>query len=284
MKICRTVKEIRDAAAAEKLAGKTIACVPTMGYLHEGHLSLIRKAKEVADIVIVTLFVNPTQFSPDEDFSRYPRDFHHDAELCDKTGADYLFAPDESEMYPGGYQTGVVVKGVSELFEGKFRPIHFNGVATVVAKLFIATRADFAVFGQKDYQQTLVVRQMARDLLLGVKIIIAPIAREESGLARSSRNTYLNPEQKEEATILHNTLLKAEKAVRDGMHKSAEIDALMRENLEKSGVIRKIDYASAVMAADLTSRDEFKSGDEIVLLLAVYLDKVRLIDNLILTV
>ena len=285
MKICKTVQEIRDAAAAEKRSGKTIACVPTMGYLHEGHLSLVAKAKEVADVVIVTLFVNPTQFSPNEDFASYPRDFEHDASLCSAAGADYLFAPSEKEMYPAGYQTGVCVKGVSELFEGSFRPIHFNGVATVVAKLFIATKADYAVFGQKDYQQTLVVRQMARDLLLGVKIIVAPIKREESGLARSSRNTYLTAQQKEDATILSKTLKLAEKAIRGGMTSKTEIDKLMKENLEKQGsCVGKIDYASAVMAEDLSSPSEFKKGDKIVLLLAVYVGKVRLIDNMIIEI
>ena len=283
MKIIKTTNEMRSLALEEKISENRIACVPTMGFLHEGHLSLIKRAKQVADVVVVTLFVNPTQFSPNEDFAQYPRDLQRDSELCLAAGADYLFAPSAEEIYPAGYNTEVAVKGVSELFEGKFRPIHFNGVATVVAKLFNIIHPDYAVFGQKDYQQTLVVKQMVRDLLLGVEIIVAPIIRENSGLAKSSRNTYLSDEQKTQALVLSQSLKLAADAIAAGETKSAKINKIMHDNIEKSA-FSKIDYACAARAKDLTEPEEFAHGEEVVLLIAAYLGKVRLIDNCLVTI
>lgn len=277
MKIITKVREMQEISESIRREGKKIACVPTMGYLHEGHLSLVKKGKEYADVVITTNFVNPTQFAPNEDFEQYPRDLERDCKLLEEAGADYVFAPSAEEMYPG-YNTEINIKGVSQKFEGLFRPIHFNGVASVVAKLFIATKPHYAIFGQKDYQQTLVVKQMVRDMLFETEIIIAPIIREEDGLARSSRNIYLSQEERQVATTLHNALLAAKTTIEAGVRNRDRINSVMKNYINETGAF-KIDYASIADAETLEEPMDFKSGLKAVLLVAAYLGKTRLIDN-----
>lgn len=277
MKIITKVREMQEISESIRREGKKIACVPTMGYLHEGHLSLVKKGKEYADVVITTNFVNPTQFAPNEDFEQYPRDLERDCKLLEEAGADYVFAPSAEEMYPG-YNTEINIKGVSQKFEGLFRPIHFNGVASVVAKLFIATKPHYAIFGQKDYQQTLVVKQMVRDMLFDTEIIIAPIIREEDGLARSSRNIYLSQEERQVATTLHNALLAAKTTIEAGVRNRDRINSVMKNYINETGAF-KIDYASIADAETLEEPMDFKSGLKAVLLVAAYLGKTRLIDN-----
>ncbi len=277
MKIITKVREMQEVSESIRREGKKIACVPTMGYLHEGHLSLVKKGKVLADVVITTNFVNPTQFAPNEDFEQYPRDLERDCKLLEEAGADYVFAPSAEEMYPG-YNTEINIKGVSQKFEGLFRPIHFNGVASVVAKLFIATKPHYAIFGQKDYQQTLVVKQMVRDMLFETEIIIAPIIREEDGLARSSRNIYLSQEERQVATTLHNALLAAKTTIEAGVRNRDRINSVMKNYINETGAF-KIDYASIADAETLEEPMDFKSGQKAVLLVAAYLGKTRLIDN-----
>lgn len=277
MKIITKVREMQQISESIRCEGKKIACVPTMGYLHDGHLSLVKKGKEYADVVITTNFVNPTQFAPNEDFDKYPRDLDRDCKLLEDAGADYVFAPTAEEMYPG-YNTEINIKGVSQKFEGIFRPIHFNGVASVVAKLFIATKPHFAIFGQKDYQQTLVVKQMVRDMLLETEIIVSPIVREADGLALSSRNLYLSPEERQIAPTLHNALLAAKTTIEAGVRNRDRINSVMKNYINETGAF-KIDYASIADADTLEEPMEFKSGQNAVLLVSAYLGKTRLIDN-----
>lgn len=277
MKIITKVREMQEVSESIRREGKKIACVPTMGYLHEGHLSLVKKGKEYADVVITTNFVNPTQFAPNEDFEQYPRDLERDCKLLEEAGADYVFAPSAEEMYPG-YNTEINIKGVSQKFEGLFRPIHFNGVASVVAKLFIATKPHYAIFGQKDYQQTLVVKQMVRDMLFETEIVVSPIIREEDGLARSSRNIYLSQEERQVATTLHNALLAAKTTIEAGVRNRDRINSVMKNYINETGAF-KIDYASIADAETLEEPMDFKSGLKAVLLVAAYLGKTRLIDN-----
>src|SRR5437764_11072800 len=206
MKIHKTIQETRSACRAEKDCGRRLGFVPTMGALHEGHLSLVRAAKTQADVVAVSIFVNPSQFGPNEDFSKYPRMFERDCDLLKKEGVDLLFAPSVEEMYPGGIVTWVTVEGLSDKLCGRSRPGHFRGVTTVVAKLFNITEPEVAFFGQKDAAQAIIIRRMVRDLNLDVQIVVAPIVRERDGLAISSRNFYLNPQQRKSATVLYRAL------------------------------------------------------------------------------
>jgi pantoate--beta-alanine ligase len=254
-----------------------------MGFLHDGHISLMKRAKEIADTLVTTLFVNPTQFGPNEDFERYPRDFERDCSLATKAGVDFLFNPPVNEMYPGGYLTSVNIGRITDKFEGSFRPGHFNGVATIVSKLFNATQPHYAVFGQKDYQQSLVIRQMTRDLLFGIKIVVASTLREPDGLAMSSRNIYLNPEERKDATILYRALDEATTAIMNGEKKRKVINAILHKTLRSLNYI-KIDYASAADADSLEEPDEFYPGQKIVVLIAVYLGRTRLIDNALVTI
>lgn len=281
------MQQISSASAMQRLAldarrsGKRIGVVPTMGYLHDGHASLIREARSQSDLVITTIFVNPLQFAPNEDFSRYPRDLERDARLAEEAGCDVLFTPTPEEMYPPGFDATISIGGVTAPFEGIFRPTHYDGVATVVAKLLTLTQADKAFFGQKDYQQCMVVHKLVRDLSMPHEIIVCPTRREADGLAMSSRNVYLSPENRIKATVLHKALQAAQTLIRAGERRRARIEALLSEIImAESGFT--IDYAAAADSVTLEQPSEaFAPEQGIVLLLAVRLGGTRLIDNLV---
>lgn len=283
MNIIQTVRQMQEISLEQKKQGKTIGFVPTMGYLHEGHLNLLRTAGEMTDTVVTSIYVNPTQFAPNEDFSKYPRDFERDSELASSVGCDYLFFPIDKEMYPDGFDTFISVGNITMKFEGEKRPGHFNGVATVVTKLFNAVMPTIAFFGQKDYQQTLVVRKLVKDLLMPISIVIVPTARQSDGLAMSSRNVYLSTYERTKADIIYRTLTTTKEAILNGEKKRKIINAIMINNLRSEPLVR-IDYASAADAETLSEPEEFKKGQLVVLLIAVYLGKTRLIDNMLVTV
>lgn len=280
MKIFRTVKEMQAFAGEQKKAGKVIGLVPTMGALHEGHLTLMRAAKAKCDVVIASVFVNPTQFGPNEDYDAYPRRFDEDCRKLESVGVDAVFHPEPSEMYPEGYCTYVNVDGdITHKLCGAQRPIHFRGVATVVTKLMNITRADEAFFGQKDAQQVVVVRRFVSDLNIPVHINMVPIVREESGLARSSRNAYLSPEEKQAALVLSRSLRKA-KATYEGGEKDVEtLKSIVTKEIQAEPMA-SIDYV------DLFSFPALKPiqtvDQESLLAIAVRIGKTRLIDNVIL--
>ncbi len=275
-----TIKQMQAISDKLRAENKIIACVPTMGYLHEGHLSLISKAREKADIVVTTLFVNPTQFGPNDDYEKYPRNVEADSMKAEKAGCDYLFVPNVDEMYPKGFQTTIHLSEITQKYEGEFRPGHFDGVATVVAKLFNAVKPHFAVFGSKDYQQTLVIKQMVKDLNIDVDILVANTVREKDGLAKSSRNIYLDKEAREKATILFRALKSAERMLLNGERKRLLINKEMEKILNSVDDL-KIDYAVAALSDNFEEPDEFSDNDEIILLIAAKLHDTRLIDNLI---
>ncbi|MFL5411278.1 MAG: pantoate--beta-alanine ligase, partial [Myxococcales bacterium] len=263
-------------ACQEARVDGPLALVPTMGFLHEGHASLIRAARNLAPTVAVTIFVNPTQFGPNEDLSRYPRDLEGDLQRCGRAGASFVFAPDApSEMYPAGFQTYVEPGPLAGPLCGERRPGHFRGVCTVVAKLFALSRADVALFGEKDYQQLQIIRRMAADLDIGTEVIGRPIVREADGLALSSRNAYLLPEERPRATALWRSILAVRERFRAGERDREVLEALARETLTRAGL--RVDYAELrdpnelqpVSQADPSSR----------LFLAAFLAKTRLIDN-----
>lgn len=278
--VVRDVTEMQTTAEQLRLEGRRIGVVPTMGYLHEGHLSLIRRARAEADVVITTLFVNPAQFSPNEDFSRYPRNFERDLSLSEQAGTDFVFAPEVSSMYPPAYSTYIIVERIADVLEGKSRPGHFRGVATIVAKLFSITKPHVAVFGQKDAQQIAVIRQMIRDLNLDIRLLVAPIVRESDGLAMSSRNTYLTPQQRSEAVVLSRSLRLAEQRVNENELECKKLIDEMAQ-LIKSHSSGKIDYISFADDQTLTECERIEEGKEILVSLAVRFDSTRLIDNTI---
>ena len=280
MKIFRTVKEMQEFALRLKQEGRRIGLVPTMGALHEGHLTLMRAAKEATDFVIASVFVNPTQFGPNEDFDAYPRRFEEDCRKLESVGVDAVFHPQAADMYPQGFCTYVNVDGdITHKLCGAQRPIHFRGVATVVTKLFNITQADEAFFGQKDAQQVVVVCRFVQDLNLPVHINMVPIVREESGLARSSRNVYLSPEEKTAALVLSRSLRLAKDAYEKGERNAAVLKALVTKEIagEPLAAIDYVDLFSFPALEALETVDE-KS----LLALAVRIGKTRLIDNIIL--
>jgi pantoate--beta-alanine ligase len=281
--IIRDVREMRQTAERLRQAGKRIAVVPTMGFLHDGHLSLIRIAKMKADIVITTLFVNPTQFGPTEDLSQYPRSFERDLSLSNSAGTSFLFAPEASQMYPTGYSTYVNVEGITDLLEGKSRPGHFRGVATIVAKLFNLTKPHVAVFGQKDAQQVAVIRRMVRDLNFDLELLVAPIVRDADGLAMSSRNTYLNTQHRSEAPVLFKSLKLAEQRVKEGARERETIISEMK-NLVTSSSSGEVDYISFADNYTLQEIETLQSGQSILISMAVKFGTTRLIDNTIILV
>lgn len=280
MKVVRSIKELREYSISERSQGKTVGLVPTMGYLHEGHLSLITRASVECDIVITSLFVNPTQFAPHEDFDSYPRDFEHDYNMAKNADCDVLFAPSREEMYSEDNSTKVTVGELSQLVEGKFRPHFFDGVTTVVAKLFNAALPNKAFFGQKDYQQSLVVKKLSKDLNFDIEIVVCPIVRENNGLAMSSRNKYLSAEEKDKAKIIFKSLVATKEYIEQGERNRKLINAYFHDNLRKLDEL-KIDYAMATNSPDLSEPNEFQDGDDIVLLVATWLGKTRLIDNML---
>lgn len=280
MKIISSVSEMQEFSEELRRSGKHISLVPTMGYLHEGHLSLVRRAREISDVVVVSIFVNPTQFAPNEDFDRYPRDIEHDKKLLMSEKVDILFSPNAEEMYPQGFSTYVIPEGISSILEGKFRPTHFRGVTTIVAKLFIIVQPHTAIFGQKDAQQSVIIKRMVRDLNFNLQIVVAPIVRENDGLARSSRNIYLTPEERNDAPVLFQSLKKAEALIRKGESEPAAIIREVEETIrtKKTAVI---DYVALNDAETLAEITKIKKGNSILVSLAVRFGKTRLIDNII---
>ncbi len=279
MDVVRRVHAMKEAARRARADGKIIGLVPTMGFLHEGHLSLVRRVKERCDLTVLSVYVNPTQFGPSEDLDRYPRDLARDADLCIREGVDVLFTPETDEMYPAGSATFVDVGGLSSRLEGASRPGHFRGVATVVLKLFEVVRPHIAIFGQKDAQQAIVLQRMNRDLLLGVEILVAPIVRDEDGVALSSRNVYLSPSDRRAARAIPRSLQAAEALVAGGERDPARVLAEARAVLEAEPGLR-VDYAELVDTQNL--QPAAKLEGELLLAVAVYSGKTRLIDNTIL--
>ena len=259
---------------------KTIGLVPTMGALHEGHLSLVREARRMCDVVVVSVFVNPTQFGPGEDFEKYPRDLTKDTALLTDYNVDYIFAPTVEEIYPRGFSTYVTVEGLSEQLEGSSRPGHFRGVATVVTILLNTVRPDFAFFGQKDAQQALVIRRLVKDLAFDTEIVVLPTVREDSGLAISSRNLYLTAEEQQAATVIHHALQAAKRAYKDGERSAGRLADLVRSTIEDEPRAR-LDYVSISDAETLERLDRLDERP-ILVALAAYIGKTRLIDNTIL--
>ena len=278
MKIIKSIKEMQDLTKSLKKENKKIALVPTMGYFHSGHTSLMSYARDLADIVITSLFVNPTQFAPNEDFDKYPRDFERDSKIAEENKTNFLFYPSVNEMYPTGFKTMINMQGITDKFEGEKRPAHFNGVSTIVAKLFNACLPDIAIFGQKDYQQTAVIRKLVRDLNFPIRIVIAPTKREDDGLAMSSRNVYLSQDHRKQAPILYQAMEEARQAIENGERRRKVINAYLHKKLRTAQDIR-IDYASSANAETFEEPETFSDGQHIVLLLACYLGKTRLIDN-----
>ncbi len=274
-------KEMRKAALEEKTRGRSIGFVPTMGFLHEGHLSLVRESVRRADVTVVSIYVNPAQFGPQEDFQQYPRDIQRDVELLKNEMVDYLFLPDNQEIYPEGYKTYVEVHDLQDKLCGRSRPGHFRGVCTVVLKLFSIVSPDRAFFGQKDAQQAIILKRMAQDLNLGVTIEVMPIVREEAGLALSSRNAYLNQKERNAARVLSASLEQARVMVENGESDADQIIERMKKMIGREP-LAQIDYVEIV---DMENLDPVqKIENKALAALAVFIGKVRLIDNTILQV
>lgn len=278
MQITGKISEVRSQVKEWKKEGLTVGFVPTMGYLHEGHGSLMKCARNQCDKVVASIFVNPMQFGANEDLDSYPRDLEADAKLCESIGVDLIFHPEVEEMYADGFCSFVDMNGLTKELCGKSRPIHFRGVCTVVSKLFNIVTPDKAFFGQKDAQQLAVIRRMVRDLNMDVEIVGCPIIREEDGLAKSSRNTYLNEEERKAALILSQTIRLGENLVKEGVKDAGELVAAMKANIEKEPMA-KIDYVEAVSMDNIEKVDTIEANTLVAL--AVYIGKTRLIDNFI---
>ena len=278
MKVTGSIKEVRDIVNQWKRDGLTVGLVPTMGYLHEGHKSLIDRAVKENDKVVVSVFVNPIQFGPTEDLDSYPRDLKRDSELCEMAGASIIFHPEKEEMYFEDFCTSVNMSGLTENLCGKSRPVHFGGVCTVVSKLFNIVNPDRAYFGQKDAQQLAIIKRMVRDLNFGIEIVGCPIVREEDGLAKSSRNTYLNEEERQAALILSKSLKLGKEAIEAGERNSSKVIEIIKKNLATEK-LAKVEYVQVV---DSISMKDVDVIDRTVLVaMAVYIGKTRLIDNFI---
>ena len=277
MKTAETIPEVRAAVREWKSQGLTVGLVPTMGFLHEGHLSLVREARRQCDKVAVSVFVNPTQFGPNEDLEAYPRDFGRDCALLEAEGCDLVFHPEPSEMYPEGFATYVEIQSeMPKQLCGKTRPIHFRGVCTVVNKLFNIVTPDKAFFGQKDAQQLAIIRRMVRDLSMGIEIVGCPIVREPDGLAMSSRNTYLSAEERQAALVLSQAVFLGQEMTAAGETDADQIVAAMTEKIEACP-LAKIDYVSAVDG--VTMMPVHTVEKDVLFAMAVYIGKTRLIDN-----
>ena len=281
IEVVHTIKEVRETVKEWRKEGLTVGLVPTMGFLHEGHKSLIDKAVEQNDRVVVSVFVNPMQFGPTEDLDKYPRDLAADTRLCEAAGANLIFNPEPSEMYDEGFCSFVDMNGPTAELCGKSRPIHFRGVCTVVNKLFNIVQPDRAYFGQKDAQQLSVIRRMVKDLNIPIEIVPCPIIREADGLAKSSRNTYLNPEERKAALILSRAVKVGQQCVEAGERDTHKVVAAMKALIETEPMAR-IDYVEAV---DLNSVQKIdKVEGEVLFAMAVYIGKTRLIDNFIVNI
>ncbi len=279
MKTIRSIKEMQTFSKAARMQGKTIAFVPTMGFLHDGHLHLIRQARTMGDVLIISIFVNPIQFGPTEDFKQYPRDWDRDAQLCESCGADIIFAPIAEEMYPEGFQTAVSVPLLSQNLCGISRPAHFQGVATVVAKLFNCTRPHVALFGEKDFQQLAVIKKMVLDLNFDINIIGVPTVREADGLAMSSRNTYLSTKERGSAMSLSKALVKVRELFQSGERNACVLIETARAIIAREEAAT-IDYIKVCDTENL--QDVAIISKPAVMALAVKIGKARLIDNLVL--
>lgn len=278
MKIVKTISEVRNSVKEWKKQGLSIGLVPTMGYLHEGHKSLIERAHKENDVVVVSDFVNPVQFGPNEDLATYPRDLERDAKLCEEAGAALLFNPEPDEMYFEDFHTYVNMESLSDELCGKTRPTHFRGVCTVVSKLFNIVTPDRAYFGQKDAQQLAIIRRMVRDLNFDIEIVGCPIIREKDGLAKSSRNTYLNEEERKAALILSKAVKLGMELAENGEKSADKIVSEMKKLIETEP-LAKIDYVKAVDANSIEIISEMKPP--VLVAIAVYIGKTRLIDNFI---
>jgi pantoate--beta-alanine ligase len=279
MQVFNTVSGLREFLAAHRAAGKRIGLVPTMGYLHAGHMSLVQAARRECEVVVMSIFVNPKQFGPQEDFATYPRDMEGDLRQAREAGVDAVFTPAVEEMYPSGFLTEVIVHELTAPLCGASRPSHFNGVTTVVAKLFNIVGPDRAYFGQKDYQQVTILRQMATDLCMPLEVITCPTVREPDGLAMSSRNAYLNPAERQAALVLSRALLLAEDHLAQGERQGARLTTTLRDCIAKQPLAR-IDYVTVCDPQTLREVDQL-SGTVLVAL-AIYIGQTRLIDNALL--
>ena len=279
LKICTTIHEMRAASRAARGAGRRLGFVPTMGALHEGHLSLVRAARASCDVVAASIFVNPTQFGPNEDLAKYPRSFDRDRERLEREGVELLFAPSVEEMYPAGAVTWVTVEGLSEKLDGRSRPGHFRGVTTVVTMLFQAVEPDAAFFGQKDAAQVAIIRRMVRDLNLEVEIVVCPIVREADGLAMSSRNAYLDAEQRKRALVLHRSLQRVQALAGAGEHNVSKLLAAGRDEVAQESAVR-LDYFEIVDPDTLDPVEDFSRGALVAV--AAFVGSTRLIDNILL--
>ncbi len=277
LRIVRSPKVMQRICGGLKREGKIIGFVPTMGYLHKGHLSLVRIAKKRSDVLVVSVFVNPTQFGPREDFDKYPRDFKRDRLLLEREGCDFVFAPRTRDMYPEGYLTYVNVDKITGKLEAAIRPRHFQGVTTVVAKLFNIVQPDIAIFGQKDAQQAVVLKKMVDDLDYGIKMIIAPTVREKDGLASSSRNAYLSKEERKQAKVLYQALRCAREMIKKGEKKASKIVSKMKTLINKQP-LAEMDYIAVTDANSLELLNRLEG--EVLISLAVRFGKTRLIDNM----
>lgn len=281
MEIIRIPRIMQDTSKGHVLHGRTIGFVPTMGALHEGHLSLVRRAKQENDITVVSIFINPIQFGPSEDFHKYPRDIEGDTERLQKEDADIIFLPEISSMYPEKFLTYVEVEKVSERLCGAFRPGHFKGVATVVTKLLNIVRPTRAYFGQKDFQQAIIIKQLVKDLDMDVDIVICPTVREQDGLAMSSRNAYLDEKQREASTVIYRCLKEASELMKSGIIDARYIKGVMHDKLLKESAVSGVDYAGVYDPVSLDELSEIK-GD-VLLVVAVRIGETRLIDNMLVT-
>jgi len=285
MKVIKEIRPMQEIAEFFRRTGKTIGFVPTMGFLHEGHVELMLAAKDECDLVITSIYVNPAQFLPNEDFAQYPRDFLRDFYICKQAGVDYIFNPEADEIYGDDYRTYVNVDDLSDKLEGKYRPGHFKGVATVVLKLFNITKPHCSYFGQKDAQQVSVLRKMVNDLNLDTTIRICETVREDNGLAKSSRNTYLSEEQRENAAVIYKSLQMAKELILNNEYSDAEtIKKEIKTMIESKTTAGSLQYAAITdneLLNDIVDLKNFKG--EVLISLAVYFGKTRLIDNIVFT-
>ena len=284
MEIIRNVRMMRQTARTNRSQDRSTGFVPTMGALHEGHLSLVRRARDENDVTVVSIFVNPTQFGPSEDFNQYPRDIEGDMEKLEAEGVDILFLPEKKDIYPEGYSTYVIVEGLSDRLCGLFREGHFRGVATVVTKLFNIVSPDRAYFGQKDYQQAQIIKRLTTDLDFDIEVVVCPIVREEDGLAMSSRNRYLSPEERKAAPVIYRVLRMGAEGLKKGLSPS-EVRKMMWEEMKREPLVREIQYLSVYhpeSLEDLTGGDVIiEKGETVLIATAVRMDRARLIDNIL---